>query len=63
MGSVDAYVEVSLVPWVSKPEKTETKKKQTNPTFNETFRFQVISIVFIVTVLLMNLIGTSIRNH
>ena len=41
MGSVDAYVEVSLVPWVSKAEKTETKKKEQNPTFNETFKFQV----------------------
>jgi len=41
MGSVDSYVEVSLVPWSTKPEKTETIKKNQNPVFNHTVQFQV----------------------
>ena len=65
MGSVDAYVEVSLVPWASKPEKTETKKKEQNPTFNETFRFQVyfVETLKFMENIYLNTQGTSIRNH
>ena len=40
-GSVDPYVEVSVIPWALKPEKTKTLKKSQNPVFNESFQFQV----------------------
>ena len=42
MGSTDGYVEVSILPWSDKVEKTKTVKKSLNPVWNQAFQFKVI---------------------
>ena len=41
MGKVDPYVKVYLMPGNFQVEKTKTQKKNFNPTFNETFTYQL----------------------
>ena len=41
MGSTDGYVEVCLLPWSDKVEKTKTIKNSANPVWNQTFQFKV----------------------
>lgn len=41
MGSTDGYVEVCLLPWSEKVEKTKTIKNSANPVWNQTFQFKV----------------------
>ena len=42
MGSTDGYVEVCLLPWSDKVEKTKTIKNSANPVWNQSFQFKVI---------------------
>ena len=41
MGSTDGYVEVCLLPWSDKVEKTKTIKNSANPVWNQSFQFKV----------------------
>lgn len=41
MGSTDGYVEVCLLPWSEKVEKTKTIKNSANPVWNQAFQFKV----------------------
>ena len=45
-GKVDPYVKVYLMPGNFKVEKTKTQKKNFNPTFNETFSYQLPVVEF-----------------
>ena len=44
MGSTDGYVEVCLLPWSDKVEKTKTIKNSANPVWNQSFQFKVIKL-------------------
>ena len=41
LGKIDPYVKVYLMPGNYQVEKTKTQKKNFNPTFNETFTYQL----------------------
>ena len=41
MGSTDGYVEVCVLPWNDKVEKTKTIKNSSNPVWNQSFQFKV----------------------
>ena len=64
MGSTDGYVEVCLLPWSEKVEKTKTIKNSANPVWNQTFQFKVgksLSNLKLITTLIIIIVYIFIK--